>query len=146
MPSTPPPMPTLPIIDAGEPPHDRTRRRLTVYAHRVLAELIADLVAADVQPITVTTADRRSGLRVVLRLVRYDGPTYEPATPPPDLPLREVEQAALRAAPGPTERPATVRALARRAGYRDTGHWREAVRQLVDRGLLVRVRGGVRRR
>jgi hypothetical protein len=63
----------------------------------------------------------------------------------PPAPLRDVEQAAYEAAPTPDARPVSVRQLARLAGYRDTGHFREAVNQLLERDLLVRVRGGIRR-
>lgn len=66
-------------------------------------------------------------------------------TPAPP-PLTDAQRAALAAAPGPSDRPVTLKELARRAGYSaKSNHFRELVNSLVDAGLLVRVRGGVRR-
>jgi hypothetical protein len=124
-------------------------------AHRALAKLLKHHPALD-RPVVGKATDDDSGLQAVLLLAPWDGtpqlnvaaalPGSPPGSPTPAaIPLRGVEAAALRAAPGPPDRPVSVRALARMANYRDTGHWREAVRQLVERGLLVRVRGGVRR-
>jgi hypothetical protein len=114
-------------------------------AHRALADALKYDLAID-QPIIGKAITVEGSLQVAVVLAPCDGPL--PAVPaglPTALPLRDVEMAALRAAPGPSERPISVRALARLAHYHDSGHWREAVRQLVERGLLVRVRGGVRR-
>jgi hypothetical protein len=58
------------------------------------------------------------------------------------MPLRDVEDAAMKAA---TDTPVSVKRLATLAGYSYGSYFREAVRALVDRGLLVRVTGGVRR-
>ena len=143
----------MPIIDPEEPPRARARRKLTCIAHRALAELIAELVEADARPISASAASRQAGIRIVVRLVRYAGPAWEPSQDssafpsavPSVLPFRAVERAVLKAAPGPTETPATIKQLARRAGYGNNGHFQEAVRSLIDRGLLVRVRGGIRR-
>jgi hypothetical protein len=149
----------IPIIDPAEPPRDRARRHLVSLAHRALAELVDALVTADARPVSATAACRRSGVRVVVRLMRYDGPAYEPAAacaqaispiahvipPAVGVPLRDVEATTFEAAPAHDARPVSVRQLARLAGYRDSGHFREAVNQLLERGLLVRIRGGVRR-
>lgn len=116
----------------------------------MLADLAAaGVVAIDGMRISGTAACRRTKTRIVVRLVRWDAPAWVPAAnrQADAVPmLRDVERAALNAAPGVGAAPVTVKALARLAGYRCTGHFREAVRQLVDRGLLERVRGGVRRR
>jgi hypothetical protein len=41
---------------------------------------------------------------------------------------------------------ATVKTLARLSGYANTGYLRQTVRDMIDRKLLERVSGGVRRR
>lgn len=130
-------------------------------AHEGVARVIRTSLKHGIDPdekLVAKVIDEDAGLQLVIFLAPWDGPprlilnpgvTLEdllnPIKPPLPFPLRDVEDAAMKAAPGPTERPVSIRALARRAGYSDTGHWREAVNQLVDRGLLVRVRGGVRR-
>jgi hypothetical protein len=87
-------------------------------------------------------------MRIVVRLLRFAGRAWEPAAdapPAPALPQRAVEAKALKAAPGPAELPITLKQLAKKAGYGNNGHFQEAVRGLIDRGLLLRVRGGIRR-
>ncbi len=84
---------------------------------------------------------------------------FPPAAPPAPRPRAEPEAArepgpshlppvqvcALKAAPGPTERPVPVKKLAALSGYRYNSHFRAAATSLIERGLLVRVSGGVRR-
>lgn len=60
-------------------------------------------------------------------------------------PMREVEQCALEAAPSAFEQGITVKELARKAGYALNFHFYESVRILIEAGLLVRVRNGVKR-
>lgn len=145
---------SIPILRPDEAPKDRAQRHVNSAAHSSLAEMILAGIHGDVidEPVVSTAFCRRSRLRLVVRLVRYDGPLWEPAAKVPVVvpavvpALRDVEAAALHAAPGSTEKPVTVKRLATLAGYRPTGHFREAVRGLIDRKLLERVRGGVRRR
>ncbi len=66
-------------------------------------------------------------------------------TVPLPMPLREVEDAAWQAAPAAGARPISMKELARRAGYGYNSHFLEAVRGMIDRGILTRLRGGVRR-
>jgi hypothetical protein len=130
-------------------------------ASRTFAYLRAAGLIPPAERVTSQHIDDASGWHVVVVLTRWDGPprlqlTGElpggvPSQAPlrnvekAQAPLRDVEQAAWDAAPGPVDPPVTIKQLARRANYRNTGHFQEAVRLLVDRGLLVRVRGGLRK-
>lgn len=58
-------------------------------------------------------------------------------------PLREVERAILDAAPDKV--PLTIKSLARASGYSYSSYTREAVAELLRRGLLMRTAGGVLR-
>lgn len=143
---------------------------LDYMAHECLLSVVAENLRLDATMHGYAISDSH-GVRLVVFAAPYDGPLRlhlnpgvtleklftmplpgdEPGNPagnsaPLPFPLRDVEAAALQAAPGSAERPVTVKKLAVLAGYRDTDHFREAVRQLVDRGYLERVRGGVRRR
>lgn len=109
------------------------------------------------QTVTSTAAFPEAKLRIVLTVHQDDGPArlhlnqagqrvfpqevrYEPAEP-----LREVESCAIEAAPRHDEAPVSVKRLAQLAGYSYTAYFREAVNQLLDRGVLVKVRGKVKR-
>ncbi len=127
-------------------------------ASRTYAYLRAAGLAPPDKRVTSQYVDDQTGWQVVVTFARWEGPPRvwlnpgvtlgEPApanSPPARSPLRDIEATTLEAAPLADAKPVSVRQLARRAGYRDSGHFREAVAQLIDRGLLVRVRGGVRR-
>jgi hypothetical protein len=122
-------------------------------ASRTFAYLRAAGLAPPAERVTSQHIDDASGWHVVVVLTRWDGPPRLqltaplPAGPAPvtQSALRDVEQAALDAAPAAGEPPVTVKQLAKRAGYKNTGHFQEAVRLLIDRGLLARVRGGIRK-
>jgi hypothetical protein len=58
---------------------------------------------------------------------------------------REIEQTILEASPRTSDGPITIKQLTRRAGYSYTPYFRDAVAALVDAGLLLRLRKGVRR-
>jgi hypothetical protein len=115
------------------------------------------------EPVTRTITFAEEKLVVIVTVLRDDGPARlelnelgravfergEPlptSLPPVPMPLRDVEAIAMRIAPAHDAEPMSVKAMARKAGYSSkSSHFREAVRGLVDRGLLVRIRGGVRR-
>jgi hypothetical protein len=142
---------SVPILQPGETAQESALRLVAAVAHSALAELLRCSVRAEPgRKITASASCRIHRQRIVVHLTHYDGPRWEPTrlgTSPAAAPiLRDVEAAALAVAPLPADRPVTVKRLATLAGYRPTGHFREAVRCLVDRGLLERVRGGVRRR
>jgi hypothetical protein len=63
--------------------------------------------------------------------------------PPKERVRNDVEKAILSIV---TDVPRPVKALAKLADYSYCGYFRDAVRRLVDEGLLERVAGGVRRR
>jgi hypothetical protein len=74
--------------------------------------------------------------------------THPSPAPSPDPPAQErirndVEKAILSVA---SSVPRPVKVLAKLADYSYCGYFRDAVRRLVDEGLLERVNGGVRRR
>lgn len=129
----------------------RAQRLASAAAVELLARLLAEGIGGGGAPLCVRTAASclSPGLRVVVRVTGRT-PAPRPAAGPAEVLTRPtdrpVDLAILRAAPGPTERPVTVKRLAALAGYSDTGHFREAVRLLIDAGRLERVRGGVRRR
>lgn len=58
--------------------------------------------------------------------------------------MSEADQAVYEATPRRDQRPASMLAISRRAGY-SYCHVRASVRRLIDAGLLVRVTGGIRR-
>lgn len=108
----------------------------------------AELLRLDVQipdtECTGTVTVRTAKLRVTVTIMRYDADTPISLPPPPPT-LRPVEQAAYDACPLPVEMPVTVKTLARRAKYCCNSYFREAVRHLVDMGLLVKCTGGVKK-
>lgn len=121
-------------------------------AHRTLAYALADGLTLTGRHVA-KAIDRKAGIQAVVILTAWAPPRlhlnggrgqrFAPANSP--TPLRDVEAFTLEAAPAHDARPVSVRQLARLAGYKDTGHFREAVNQLLERGLLVRIRGGVRK-
>ncbi len=116
------------------------------------------------EPLTRTVTFPEDKLKVIVTVLRDDGPARLvlndagraiiergeplpqalPAVPVP-MPLRDVEDAAWQAAPAANARPISFKELARRAGYGYNSHFLEAVRGMIDRGILTRLRGGVRR-
>ncbi len=134
-------------------------------AHQIAAELVRlDLAPPDREIIGVAIVEH-AGLRVVVSLTKWDGPARLflapgvdagefpgaiPAPPSADqrqsaplsAKLRDVEQAAYEAT---GETPVTAKRLATLAGYCNNSYFRDAVRRLVDMGLIVRCTGGVKR-
>jgi hypothetical protein len=129
----------------------------SAHAHQALAELIR--LGATVLGENVGTArDAEAGLQVVVFVTSFEPLMVPGGLPMPRHPLpqsqpaarsrtvlRGIDQCALDAAPKPGAEPATIKTLARLAGYAYGSHFREAVRRLIDLGELVRVTGGVRR-
>jgi hypothetical protein len=122
----------------------------SMYAHHVVAELIR----YGVRPLSQTTAAAaHAGIQVTVIVGPFAPFAVAPTDPPPVLPttglsrgrLRDVEAAILENCPGPNKPPISIKALARRADYSYTPFFRAAVNALVERGAVVRVRGGVRR-
>lgn len=108
----------------------------------VALQVLAELARLKAQPRGGSAVIRLDGWTVGV----FVGPE-DPETPtriPADLSdgLSEVERNALAAA---TERPQTVKQLARKAGYRPGSHFSGAVTSLTRRGLLVRTPDGVKR-
>ncbi len=79
------------------------------------------------------------GMRVTVTIEREKPPGPAP------VPLREIEQAIYDKAPMPVEVPVTVKRLASMCGYCCNTYFRDAVRRLVDMGLLKKCTGGVKR-
>jgi hypothetical protein len=120
------------------------------------ARCLATLAESPLDPpdglISSTSHGEVGGWQVTVTICRYDGPVRLVLTPAGEreLPetakqLRDIELDILEAAPKPTEPPITMKRLAQVAGYGWNCHYRNAVNALVERGMLARVRGGVRR-
>lgn len=65
--------------------------------------------------------------------------------PKPERRLTQLMRDVLEAAPGRLNNPVSVKRLATLSGYHYGGHFRGAISQLVEWGLLVKVNGGVRK-
>jgi hypothetical protein len=120
------------------------------------ARCLATLAESPLDPpdglISSTSHGEVGGWQVTVTICRYDGPVRLVLTPAGEreLPetarkLRDIELNILEAAPAATEPPITMKKLAQAAGYGWNHHYRDAVNSLVDRGLLLRLRGGVRK-
>ena len=120
------------------------------------ARCLASLAESPLDPpeklVSSTSHGEVGGWQVTVTVCRYDGPARLVLTPvgEKELPeaarqLRDIELNILEAAPKPTEPPITMKKLAQVAGYGWNHHYRDAVNSLVERGLLARVRGGIRR-
>lgn len=103
------------------------------------------------KPLARTATAEVGGWQVTVTVCRYDGPARLVLSPvgERELPeaakaLRDIELNILEAAPKADKAPITMRLLAQVAGYGWNSHYRNAVNSLVERGLLVRIRGGVR--
>lgn len=119
---------------------------LKACAHRLIAELLQAGKFPHREE-TVRAADD-SGMMVTITISLVNGATNCPPGTPvgaPTVPLREIERCILEAAPGSDGAPVSVKALSRLAGYQCSSYFREAVRGLIDRGLLARFTNGVRR-
>lgn len=134
------------------------------FAHVIAAELLRlGITKPEREHVGVAIAEVE-GLKIVVSIARYDGPMriyirhdvdpsqfppgvirVPPPPTPPLPPLREVEQAAYDASPMPDKMPVSVKKLATKAGYCCNTYFRDAVRRLIDLGLIVRCTGGVKR-
>lgn len=130
-------------------PHHRLARTLS-------ARCLATLAESPLDPpdglVSATSCAEIGGWQVTVTICRYDGPARLVLTPAgeKELPeaakkLRDIELNILEATPKPNEAPITMKSLAQVAGYGWNSHYRDAVNSLVERGLLVRVRGGIRK-
>lgn len=122
-------------------------------SHTILAELIQGGTALTRPVVTGVAIDRDHAMKVVVQIV------YFPPASPDDyvIPVREkpipasadrgsaIKTCLMEAAPGPTELPMPLRRLFKRAGYAYCKHSRDAVNDLIDAGLLVKDKRGVRR-
>lgn len=76
--------------------------------------------------------------------IQQDAPASPPVQRPSLDAYSESTLAAYEAAPPADQRPISMRALARRAGY-SYATTRESTRRLIDAGWLARITGGIRR-
>lgn len=113
----------------------------SVLAHEALAKAIDADAAPLCDEVTATARCQERGLQCIVIFAPCDCGD-EPARVDSEIkPLREVEQNIIAAA---TITPIGVKKLATLAGYGYSSYFRAAVSILIERGLLRRVRGGVR--
>jgi hypothetical protein len=85
----------------------------------------------------------RAGVRVVVTICADDGRRPEAAQP--ERRLTNLQRDVLEAAPSRLHNPVSIKKLATLAGYHYGGHFRGAINQLIEWGLLIRLPGGVRK-
>lgn len=127
------------------------------------ADWLAHLGASEFAKASIPVPDRAvtrsatielAGVKVVVTVVSAepmrlqltpDGQARLGAIAAPVLVLKEIERCIMEAAPRADAEPFTMTKLARIAGYSPNGYFRGHVASLVDRGLLIRITGGVRK-
>lgn len=131
------------MVTPDEPPRDRAQRLVNSLVHSALAELLLRGVTLEQEDgrITATAHCRRSRLRAILHLVRYDAPAWEPvrsgAAPRPLTATQRRIVALLDRAT-----PRSPKWIARRLGKGDVDSYlRHLLRQLWRQGVLHRTGG-----
>lgn len=131
------------IIRPDETPRERAQRLVNSLVHSALAELVLCGVSLEQVDgrITSTACCRRSRLRAILHVVRYDAPAWEPvpsgAAPRP---LTGTQRRIVALLDRTT--PRTPKWIARRLGKGDVDSYlRHLLRQLCRQGVLRRTGG-----
>ena len=123
------------------PPPSEDRFVLAL-AYQVLGQVLTSIAGLGTYRAIAT--DPETGIRVTIHIDQIEGPNvarWEPTTKLQPTNLRDIEQNILDAC---TSAPQTISALAARAGYGNNPFFRESIYKLIELGLLVRVRGGIR--
>lgn len=131
----------IPILHLNETAVQRAQRHVNSAVHSSLAEIVLAGIRGDGldEPLTATAYCRRSGLRMVVRLVRYAGRAYEPV--PEMCPLTPTQRKILAMCDRQTSRPAKW--IARRLGRSGVDSYlRQLLRELVRKTRLKRHGGG----
>lgn len=86
------------------------------------------------------------GVRVTILIEQYDGPNvgrWEP-TPTADPPISKTREIDLNILEACDVIPQSIKRIAERAGYGNNPFFREAIYRLLESGVIIRVRGGIR--
>lgn len=104
-------------------------------------------------PATGVATLEAHGVRIVVSIASCEpmklilAPGWDEPLKPPSPPkhnLKEIEKCIVEAAPAKDAAPMPMVKLARLSGYCYNSHFRETVGRLIEKGLLVRIPGGVR--
>lgn len=121
-------------------------RYVLALAHEILARVLTS--AAGLGDYRAVATAPEEGVRVILQIEQYEGPGIGRWTPSPEVinaepkpTLRDIEENILAAC---TDVPQTLGSLASKSGYGNNPHFREAVYRLLELGLVIRIRGGIR--
>lgn len=110
------------------------KRLLRTLSARMLVRVVEAGDHAPSEPIEIIIGEE-GGLRLVVSLSHGKCPVAKL------IQLSDLHRAILGAV---TANPTPIKTIAKKAGYALSSHFREAVRELVDRGEILRVTGGIR--